>query len=207
MDKDFTVLMLIIDQSGSMGLIKEESQQALDELVKSQKEQPGKLAIKLVTFNHSVNISPLSAADDFEGVVLEPQGMTALHDAMGLGIKSLDKDITNLKETPEKVIVVTLTDGAENSSCEYTASSVKKLVDAFQKVENWEFLFLGANQDAITTAKQFGISRGSTMTYDASPEGVSASIQATTRYITDTRSGLAPTFTDEERNKSGLTGN
>lgn len=210
MNKDLTVLMLIIDQSGSMGIIREESQQALDALVNAQKNEPGDLAIKLITFNHDVDIHPLVKSDEFKGVTLQPQGMTALHDAMGLGIKSLDAEITELAKDdnmPGKVIVVTLTDGAENSSREYAAESVRRLVDAFQTGENWEFIFLGANQDAITTAKQFGISRGSTMTYVASAEGIDESIRATTRYISDTRSGLAASFTDEERNKSGLTGN
>lgn len=208
MNKDFTALMLIIDQSGSMGLIREESQQALDALVAAQKTEPGDLAIKLVTFNHDIGINPLVKSDEFKGVTLEPQGMTSLHDAMGLGIKSLDAEITELAKAdnmPGKVIVVTLTDGEENSSREYTAESVRKLVDAFQAVEKWEFIFLGANQDAITTAKQFGIRAGSAITYEANAKGVNESILATTRYISDTRSGLAASFTDEERSKSGLT--
>lgn len=207
MNKDLTVLMLIVDQSGSMSAIQEESQQALDDLVKAQKAEPGELMIKTVTFNHEVNINSLLKADEVPDIVLEPQGMTALHDAMGLGIKSLDDELTKLQREdnfPAKIIVVTLTDGAENASREYRADSVKRLVKASKNVEGWEFIFLGANQDAITTAKALGIRAGSTMTYVASPRGVTESIAATTRYISDTRSGLMTEFTDEER-KSGLT--
>lgn len=201
--------MLIIDQSGSMSAIQKESQQALDGLVKAQKEAPGELMIKVVAFNHEVEIGELVKSEDFEGITLQPQGMTALHDAMGLGIKALSADITELakeRNYPGKVIVVTLTDGAENSSKEYKAEAVKRLVEAFGESEKWEFLYLGANQDAVVTAQQFGIARGSSMTYAASAKGVTESILSTTRYISDTRSGLKTSFTDEERTKSGLTG-
>lgn len=201
-NKDFTVLMLIVDQSGSMGTIREESQQALDGLIKDQKEQPGKLAIKLVTFNHVVTPYELINAENFEGVKLDPEGMTALHDAMGSGIVLLDKELETLEEKPGKVIVVVLTDGFENFSREYTAQSVKKLREYH---EDWEFLFLGANQDAILTASQFGIARGSSLTYAASAEGIEASLEATSRYLGATRSGLAAEFTDEDRARSGLT--
>lgn len=207
MNKDLTVLMLIVDQSGSMSVIQKESQEALDGLVKTQKEQPGELMIKTVTFNHAVQINPLLKASEVSDIVLEPQGMTALHDAMGLGITSLDVELTRLareNNLPGKVIVVTLTDGAENSSKEYGADSVKRLVEAYKDVEGWEFIFLGANQDAVTTATGLGIGAGSTMTYVASPRGVTESIAAAARYISDTRSGLMTEFTDEER-KSGLT--
>lgn len=204
MNKDFTALMLVIDQSGSMGVIREESQQALDGLIKAQKEEPGKLSIKLVTFNHKVTAHKLVNAEDFEGVTLAPEGMTALHDAMGSGITLFDKEIKDLEEQPGKVIVVVLTDGMENSSIEYATASVKQLVES-RKSAGWEFLFLGANQDAVFTAQQFGISKGSALTYEATAEGIAESINATTRYLGATRSGLKTEFTEEERAKSGLT--
>lgn len=204
MNKDFTALMLVIDQSGSMGVIREESQQALDGLIKAQKEEPGKLSIKLVTFNHKVTAHKLVNAEDFEGVTLAPEGMTALHDAMGSGITLFDKEIKDLEEQPGKVIVVVLTDGMENSSIEYATASVKQLVESY-KSAGWEFLFLGANQDAVFTAQQFGISKGSALTYEATAEGIAESINATTRYLGATRSGLKTEFTEEERAKSGLT--
>lgn len=204
MNKDLTALMLIIDQSGSMGVIREESQQALDGLIKTQKEEPGKLAIKLVTFNHQVTPYQLVDANDFEGVTLAPEGMTALHDAMGSGIILFSKEINELEEKPGKVIVVILTDGAENSSIEYDVDFVKQIVESRKKA-GWEFLFLGANQDAILTAKQFGIAKGSTLTYVASGDGITSSLEATSRYLGATRSGLKTEFTDEERAKSGLT--
>lgn len=204
MNQDFTALMLVIDQSGSMGVIREESQQALDGLIKAQKEEPGKLAIKLVTFNHKVTAHKLLNAEDFEGVTLAPEGMTALHDAMGSGITLFAKEIEELDEKPGKVIVVVLTDGMENSSIEYATVSVKMLVEAY-KADGWEFLFLGANQDAVFTAQQFGIGKGSALTYEATAEGIAESITATTRYLGATRSGLKTEFTEEERAKSGLT--
>lgn len=201
MSEDFTALMLVVDQSGSMGVIREESQQALDGLIKDQKEMPGKLSIKLVTFNHRVSSHNLLSAEHFHGVTLDPEGMTALHDAMGIGITSFDKEIKALEDKPTNVIVVILTDGMENASIEYATASVKDLVES-RKNAGWEFVFLGANQDAVFTAKQFGIAKGSALTYTADAEGITESLNATARYLGATRSGLKTEFTDDERSKS-----
>ena len=203
-----TALMLIVDQSGSMSSIKQESQQAFNELLALQKAEPGTLSVKLVTFNHNVNLGVLTDASDFKGLTLVTEGMTALHDAMGMGITDLDKEIQALPEgnRPDRVIVVTVTDGLENSSREYTATTVKRLVRAHQDVDKWEFVFLGANQDAVLTAESFGIRAGSALTYHASDEGITQSVAAASGYIAAARSGLEASFTDEDRRKSGLTG-
>lgn len=202
-----TALMLVVDQSGSMSSIKQESQQAFDELLALQKAEPGTLSVKLVTFNHNVNLGALTDASNFKGLTLITEGMTALHDAMGMGITDLDKEIQALPDDqrPDRVIVVTVTDGQENSSREYAASAVKRLVRAHQEVDKWEFLFLGANQDAVLTAETFGIRAGSALTYHASNEGITKSVAAASGYITATRSGLEASFTDEDRRQSGLT--
>lgn len=199
-----TILMLIVDESGSMSSIKQESQQAFDELLRSQKDEPGKLGIKLVTFNHNVKINPIVDAKDFSGLTLTTEGMTALHDAMGLGIADLDREIQDLPEAekPDRVIVVTVTDGMENSSREYSSSTVKRLVLAHQDIDKWEFLFLGANQDAVLTAQSFGIRAGSALTYSATEDGITHSVAAASGYITATRSGLEASFSDEDRDKS-----
>lgn len=196
--------MLIVDESGSMSSIKQESQQAFDELLKLQKAEPGTLGVKLVTFNHNVNIKPTVDAKDFNGLSLTTEGMTALHDAMGLGIADLDREIQDLPEVekPDRVIVVTVTDGQENSSREYAAATVKRLVLAHQEIDKWEFLFLGANQDAVLTAQSFGIRAGSALTYNATEDGITHSVAAASGYIAATRSGLEASFSDEDRDKS-----
>jgi uncharacterized protein YegL len=199
---DYTVLMLIVDQSGSMSSIKEETQQSMDRLIADQKSMPGRLDIKLVTFSHNVQSQPLVKADNFAGVSIEPGGMTALYDAMGLGTDALSKELNGLEDKPTNIIVLTVTDGFENASQEYNSERIQKLIKFYSDSEQWEFMFLGSNQDAILTAKELGMKGGSALTYDASSKGVNESVAAASRYISATRSGLEASFTDEDRTKS-----
>lgn len=206
MSKNSTILMLIVDQSGSMSSLKSETEQSMNKLIDEQKALPGELAIKLVTFSHTVKLSPLVKAENFPRATIEPGGMTALYDAMGLGTDALTKEINGLEQKPANVVVLTVTDGFENASQEYNSVRVKKLIEYYRDKEQWEFLFLGANQDAILTAQELGMKGGSALTYDASGKGINESVAAASRYISATRSGLEASFTDEDRTKSGLTG-
>jgi uncharacterized protein YegL len=205
MKKDYTVILLVVDRSGSMATIRKEAETALNEMVKAQKELPGTLGIKLVAFDNEIDSRPLVNANEFDYFKLSPRGLTALHDAMGKGITELDSELAALTEDgrPDKVLVVTITDGIENCSQEYTGSVIKDLITKQKKDHNWEFIFLAAGQDAVTTASNLGIDRGRSMTFAASDKGVTESVIATTRYMTDYRSGLETTgFTDEDRFKS-----
>ena len=205
MKKDYTVILLIIDRSGSMSLIQKEAEAALNEMIKSQKEMPGDLGIKLVSFDNEIDSKPLVDAKEFGYFKLHPRGLTALHDAMGKAITDLGEELSVLTEDarPDKVLVVTITDGIENCSREFTGKSIKKLITKQKEDYNWEFIFLAAGQDAVVTAENLGISRNSSMTFAANDKGVSESVIATTRYMTSYRSGLEnASFTDEDRDKS-----
>ncbi len=202
MSKDFTVLMLVVDQSGSMSSIKQEAQQSMDALIAEQKAAPGRLAIKLVTFDNTVKNSKLVDAADFAGIKLEPGGMTALYDAIGIGVSSLNKEIKKLDEEPTNVVALIVTDGFENASQEYDSDKIKKLIEKHRDKKQWEFVFLGANQDAILTAHELGLRGTSALTYTPSSKGVNESVAAASRYITATRTGLEASFTDEDRTKS-----
>lgn len=204
MNKDFTALMLIVDSSGSMATIWEQTEKAVNGLLEEQKKFPGKLSIKMIEFNHDVKSKKLIDSKEFDKWKLSPHGLTALHDAIGIGIDELGQELAGLteEERPASVIVAIMTDGFENSSKEYTASRVKEMIDHQRKNYNWDFIFLGANQDAISTAQDYGIGHESALTFGANSKGVANTMAATSRYVTGTRSGLVESFSDEDRDKS-----
>lgn len=204
MKEDSTALMMIVDCSGSMSSIWQESEEAMNSLIEEQKELPGSILIKIVEFNQQVKSKPLVNSKDFTKWKLLPSGLTALHDAIGVGIDELGKELAGLTEDerPASVIVAIMTDGLENASQEYSASKIKEMISHQKEVYNWEFIFLGANQDAVVTAGSYGIGASSSMTFAASPEGVTNSVAATSRYMSNTRSGLVAGFSDDDRDKS-----
>src|SRR5690606_12079144 len=93
---------------------------------------------------------------------IEPRGMTALLDAVGITIVKLGESLSAIPEQdrPARVIFVVVTDGLENSSREYTKDKVKEMVKHQDEVYNWTFIFLGANQDAVFSGGEWGISKG-----------------------------------------------
>ncbi len=204
MNKDYTALMFIVDTSGSMSSIWEQTEKSVNDLLEEQKKFPGKLSIKMVEFTHDVKSKKLIDSKDFPEWKLLPHGFTALHDAIGIGIDELGQELAGLteEERPASVIVAIMTDGFENSSKEYTASKVKKMIDHQRDVYNWEFIFLAANQDAIATARGYGIGHESAMTFGANSKGVNNTMAATSRYMSGTRSGLVESFSDDDRDKS-----
>jgi len=195
-------MVIVLDRSGSMKSIREETEQAMNDLVKEQQALPGKATLSYYTFNAFVH--PEFVQKDLSAVEhlsLVPSGMTALHDAIGQAIDSEGSKLEGLPEDerPGKVILVTITDGFENSSREYTADAVKALVEHQTKEYGWEFVFLGANQDAVLTADQYGISRDASLTYAATGAGVATASGLVSNYITTTRSGGQAVFTDSDR--------
>lgn len=203
-NKDFSALMLIVDCSGSMSSIWEEAESSMNNLLKEQRELPGKLSIKMVEFNERVKSKKLVDSSKFGEWKMFPSGFTALYDAIGIGIDELGKELAELTEDerPASVIVAIVTDGHENTSQEYTGEMIKEMINNQKAVFNWEFIFLGANQDAISTAQGFGIGKNSAMTFGANSAGVTNSVAATSRYLSETRSGLEASFTDDDRDKS-----
>jgi len=123
---------------------------------------------------------------------------------MGISITNFGEYLAGLEEDerPNNVIVVSLTDGLENSSKEYTANTVKTMIEHQRDVYSWDFVFLAANQDAVLTASEYGISRGSSLTFGANSEGMRESMAVMDSYVAGTRSGRGYEISDEDRYKS-----
>jgi uncharacterized protein YegL len=202
-DPNYTALMLIIDRSGSMSSIRDDMVGGLNGLLEEQKKQPGLLTVSVVSFDNAVELPHRMAAPSGVTVELDPRGATALYDAMGFGINTMASDIDALPEHAKpSTVQIIVTDGEENASGEYSGKLIKKLVTEKTKSENWDFVFLGANQDAVMKAAELGIGEGSALTYDAGADGVQNMASSANRYMSDRRQNSQAAFSPEERRKS-----
>ena len=202
-DPNYTALMLIVDRSGSMSSIRDDMVGGLTTLVEEQRKQPGLLTISMVSFDNQIELQHQMATPDAVTIELEPRGGTALYDAMGFGLNTLQADIDALPDhaKPETVQVVVVTDGHENASAEYTGKTVKRLVEGKTK-DNWDIVFLGANQDAVMKAAELGIERDRSMTYGANSGGVTNATESLNRYVSDRRRSGQTAFSPDERRRS-----
>lgn len=200
-NKNYTALVFIIDRSGSMDNIHKEVTGALNGLVQSEAAEPGKLTIDTVFFDHEYEARDSFASPDSVDLTIVPKGMTALHDAVGRKILSFGQALSELpeEERPGKVLFIIATDGFENSSHEFTAERVGQLVEHQKTVYDWGFTFLGANQDAVLTAKTLNIAEGDAITFDASAAGVQNVGASLRNYTNAYRSGATAGYTVEDR--------
>lgn len=203
--KTKTKIVAILDRSGSMSSCKHATITGFDEFINGQKELDGEAFLTLAQFDDqyeivydNTNIQHVSSISRF----YQPRGMTALLDAIGRTIDNV-KDDDNF----DRVLCVIITDGMENASREYNRRSVKSLVTKKEK-SNWEFVFLGANMDAVAEGMSFGMKGGSAATYNVNNiEKVMQHVNKTaSKYrsaslteIDDWKSGKIGVFSAEDR--------
>lgn len=200
-DPNYTALLLIIDRSGSMSSIKTDMEGGLTALLEEQKAMPGLLTVDLYAFDtHIDHIHALSDPDSVQ-VVIEPRGGTALYDAIGQGVTRFGQTLAAMPEhaRPDTVQVIVVTDGEENSSVEYRASTIRNLVTIQKQDYNWDFVFLGANQDAVLSGVELGFDAGSSMSFNPDADGVAATSRNMSRYMSDVRRKQKKLFMAEER--------
>ncbi len=195
---DKTLISILVDRSGSMASIAQDTEGGIKSFLEDQAKLPGKVKVRLAQFDTTYDVVyETTKLKDVPEFSLQPRGLTALVDSISKTILDTDKTADKF----DKVIVLILTDGGENASHEWSAENAKKLVEA-RKEDGWEFIFLGANIDAVQTGAQFGIDAGSSLTYGANSRGVGNTFAAASAYTTTTRSGLVAEFTEEERNQA-----
>jgi uncharacterized protein YegL len=162
-----TLLVFLLDRSGSMQSIKSDVEGGFAAFIDEQRQAPGDCAATLAQFDteyelvyHRVPVA------EVPGLNLQPRGGTALLDAMGKLITdtAAQLDATPEAERPGTVIVAIMTDGYENSSREWTHQAIKSLVEQ-QTARGWEFLYMGADQDAIEVGARLGVQRDKSVTY------------------------------------------
>jgi len=178
MKENLTELVFILDRSGSMSGLVSDTIGGFNSMLTKQQAQPGECRITTVLFDNTcevlhdrIDIKAVSKITNKEYCV---RGTTALLDAVGMTIKKINKVQKNTAEEYRagKVLFVITTDGLENSSREYTYDKVKSMVEKQKKKYNWEFIFLGANIDAIDVANKFGITRNRAQTFHNDSAGI-----------------------------------
>lgn len=175
--QNLTSINVIIDRSGSMSGLATDTIGGFNGFVAEQKLIPGDVLFTLCTFSYSTTFvhDSVALADvpDLNPTTYAPSGGTALLDAMGETMDSVGAKLAALpeEERPSKVLFLIITDGQENSSSKYTASQIKTMVEHQKEAYNWEFVFMGANIDAIAEGSALGISTQNTMNYDATSVG------------------------------------
>lgn len=204
--EDYTAVVLVVDRSGSMSDIAGSVQEALEEFVGKQIHEPGELTIDTLFFDDKIEerahlVDPKKESLD---LAVNPRGMTALYDAVGLKIRSFGEVLSAMDEEdrPHKVIFVIATDGHENSSREFTQEALAKLIGDQREKYGWDFTFIGANQDAILTAKTLNIPEGSAITFEASATGVDAVLRGMSGYVAAKRAGAPAAYSEEVRAQS-----
>lgn len=170
---DYTALLFIIDRSGSMYSIKDDMEGGINGVLEAQKALPGEVTVDVAYFDYELTYDDRFLSLDSASIEIKPRGSTALHDAIVASTTTFGDALSQLPEEdrPGNVLVIVVTDGHENASREATIADVKKIITTQQDTYGWEFLFLGANQDAMETGASFGLSKGSTMTYAATRGG------------------------------------
>ncbi len=170
---DYTALLFIIDRSGSMLSIKEDMEGGINGVLEEQKKLPGEVTVDVAYFDNVVNYDEKFLSLESASIEIKPRGMTALHDAIVSSTATFGDALSQLPEEdrPGNVLVIIVTDGHENASKEAKISDVKNIIAQQQDVYGWNFLFLGANQDALETGDAFGLRKGASMTYAATRGG------------------------------------
>ena len=161
MRKDYCELVMIIDRSGSMSGKEKDVEGGFKSFLKEQRKLPGEASLSLVHFDdvYEQLFSQKSLSEKIPDYVLVPRGMTALLDAIGKTIASVGERLSRTSEVdrPDKVLLIIMTDGMENASKEYSYARIKEMIEHQKNVYQWEFIFMGADMDAISVANTIGI--------------------------------------------------
>ena len=215
MSTNTTEIAFILDRSGSMESIQTGTLEGVNAFITQQKEESEEYPVlfSLTFFNTDVEVRtaslPMKEVELLDEKTYLPRGGTALLDAIGITIDGLGKRLaeTPENERPDKVIVAIMTDGEENSSRIFNWTEISDKIKHQTDVYKWEFLFMGANQDAIATASKMNIHHDSSVTYfqqDGSARttlrAMSTSIQRSTNRSKPnwTKPSLAATVAEEE---------
>ncbi|MCL1913372.1 MAG: VWA domain-containing protein [Eubacteriaceae bacterium] len=177
MENNSTELVFILDKSGSMAGLEKDTIGGYNSVLTKQKEVDGECRITTVLFDDKYELLhdriDIAAVKLISGKEYYVGGSTALLDAIGMTINKISKiqQITADGHKASKVLFVIITDGEENSSKEYSPDKIKAMVEEHREKHGWEFLFLGANIDAIKTAGRFGIAADRAQNYNADSTG------------------------------------
>lgn len=195
MKNNLTEMVFILDKSGSMSGLEQDTIGGFNSMLKRQKKEEGEALVTTVLFDNNYellherlniqNVNFLSQEEYFVG------GSTALLDAIGRTISRISKSISESSEQfrPGKVIFVIITDGMENSSKEFTFRKIKDMIELKKSKYAWDFIFLGANIDAAETALNLGIDEERAANFCPDSEGTTLNYKVVSEAVSNFRKG------------------
>ena len=198
MKKNLTELVMILDRSGSMSGLESDTIGGYNSMLKKQRETDGEVLVSTVLFDHRIEVLhdrvPLGRVADITEEDYYTRGSTALLDAVGGAIHHIAHvhKYAREEDVPEKTLFIITTDGMENASQRYTYDKVKRMVEHEKEKYHWEFMFLGANIDAVDVAGRFGVAPDRAVRYENDPEGVNLNYEVMSDVISYARSAGSP---------------
>lgn len=201
MKKNLTEVVFILDRSGSMSGLEEDTIGGFNAMLEKQKKGKGQALISTVLFDNTcqvlhdrVDVEKVAPLTDRDYTV---RGCTALLDAIGGAIHHIGNvhKYARPEDVPEHTLFVITTDGMENASRRYSGGQVRQMIERQKKKYGWEFLFLGANINAVETARHLGIGEDRAVNYHADSQGTSLNYEVLSAAISSVRSS-APLSVD-----------
>ena len=196
MNNNKTELVFILDKSGSMSGLESDTIGGFNSMLEKQKAEEGSAHVTTVLFDNRIELLhdrlPIACVNPLTNKDYSVGGTTALLDAVGTTIERINE--IQMAETPDnradKVIFVITTDGFENASRKYSYPTLKSLIESQQKEFNWEFIFLGANMDAVAEAAKIGIQADRSASFMNDSEGIVTNYDSVSEVLSSMR--MAP---------------
>ena len=193
MRKGLTEVVFILDRSGSMSGLEADTIGGFNSMIAKQKKEEGEAYISTVLFDDQTEVLydrvPIHRVEPMNDNQYYVRGCTALLDALGGSIHHIGNvhKYAREEDRPEKTLFIITTDGMENASHKYSYDKVKKMVERQKKEYGWEFLFLGANIDAIEVAGRFGIAANRAINYKCDSKGTQLNYEVLSRTVSEFR--------------------
>ena len=197
MKRNLTEVVFILDRSGSMSGLERDTIGGYNSLLEKQKQEDGEVLISTVLFDDRQEVLhdriPLKDVKPMSEKEYYVRGCTALLDAIGGAIHHIGNihKYAREEDRPSKTLFIITTDGMENASHRYTYDKVKQMVERQKNKYGWEFLFLGANIDAIGVANRFGISEDRAVNYECVSRGTEVNFNVLSAVVSRVRSAKA----------------
>lgn len=181
MKSGYSHISFVLDRSGSMGYIQDDTIGGVNKFIEDQQALEGECTFTLCQFDDKYEIDysfkNIKEVEKLTRATFQPRGWTAMYDAIGRQIVETGEKLASLPEDqrPEKVLFVILTDGQENSSKEFVRTKINEMIKHQNETYQWEFIFLGANIDAESVGTTLGIKAGNSMTFACNSTSVADS--------------------------------
>ena len=207
MKTNLTELVFILDRSGSMGGLESDTIGGFNSMLAKQQTEPGECRITTVLFDNEyetlhdrIDIKAVSTITSREYFV---RGQTALLDAVGRTINKIGGVQKNTTEEyrAEKVLFVITTDGMENASREFNYDKIKSMIERQKTKYGWEFIFLGANIDAVAVANRFGVAKSRAQNFHNDSEGIALNYCVLSETVSAYRAAAPGVSLDDDWNK------